>query len=149
MSEQIVDAEVVEGGRTPIKGLVFDRHGGRWRIETRDRKRVYFYRAVMEAHLGRELEPTEQVHHLNGDSSDDRIENLELIDPSAHGALHARQSWDDRKANWEYPWSEHFAVCLICWKTDRPHVGNGLCSRCSSRVRNRARRLRKKVFGDI
>lgn len=39
---------------------------------------VFQHRYVMEQHLGRYLVEGESVHHLNGDRSDNRLENLEL-----------------------------------------------------------------------
>lgn len=40
---------------------------------------VLEHRVVMETHMGRILLPNEVVHHINGNTSDNRVENLMLF----------------------------------------------------------------------
>lgn len=44
--------------------------------------------AVMEKALGRELQKGEVVHHINGDKTDNEINNLFLCTRKEHGTLH-------------------------------------------------------------
>lgn len=42
---------------------------------------------VMEEHIGRFLQPEEEVHHINGDKTDDAIGNLSLVTHAEHRRL--------------------------------------------------------------
>ncbi len=55
------------------------------------------HRLVMEALLGRYLEPGEVVHHRNGIHDDNRPENLEVF---ASNADHLRHELTGRVPNW-------------------------------------------------
>lgn len=74
---------------------------GYWEISNRCSSRkdgyIKIHRLVMEQHIGRKLrwygsddERSEVVHHINGDKTDNRIENLMIVSPSEHSRLH----WD-------------------------------------------------------
>lgn len=46
------------------------------------------HRAIMQDHLGRKLKRKEVVHHINGNTHDNRIENLEVMSLSKHSRMH-------------------------------------------------------------
>lgn len=61
-------------------GYVMERHQGKW---------VRQHRLVMERFLKRPLLRVEVVHHKNGEKTDNRLENLELMTPADHTRKHA------------------------------------------------------------
>ena len=81
-------------GTTPWnKGLGHgwtDKRGYRWiYVEENGRRRAKReHRHVMEAVIGRRLAPEEVVHHINGIKSDNRPENLEIVEWGVHTAEH-------------------------------------------------------------
>jgi hypothetical protein len=54
---------------------------------------VYRYRLNIEKFLGRYLKPGEFVHHVNGNQSDDRLENLKVMSRVEHSKMTALEKW--------------------------------------------------------
>jgi len=57
------------------------------------------HRLVMEKYIKRKLSKKEYVHHKNGNTQDNRIENLEIKTPSEHANIHCPKTGKEVKCN--------------------------------------------------
>jgi len=77
-------SEARRGHKTPPAEMK-----SKYRAIQRNGVTVLEHRWVMEQHLGRKLETWEQVHHINHNRFDNRIENLMVVTQEEHALLHS------------------------------------------------------------
>lgn len=124
-------------------------------------RHVRQHRHLMAQAIGRPLLPTEVVHHINGNKSDNRLENLELCSSQSEHLLHGHATMNRKRKN---PPPKRFCHCglpykshglcathyaalrrrragmqqqivrLVCW-CGKPHVARGLCDRHYSQAK--------------
>lgn len=77
---------------------------GYWIITVRDVKgykgfrKVRLHRYIIEQVLGRRLTIDEDIHHINGIKTDNRLENLEIINHGEHTKLHSHlKKWKEKQ----------------------------------------------------
>ncbi len=69
---------------------VWTKKGG-YKIFQTQRTKIAVHRLLLGNHLGRPLRTDEIVHHITGIKSDNRIENLQIMNRSDHAKIHFPQ----------------------------------------------------------
>lgn len=111
-------------------------------------KRTYAlrYRLVAAAMLGRSLRADEVVHHLNGDPTDDRPENLMVLTQADHARGHIAERRDPATGRMlptgapAVPAPDRRKSCVVCGQLFEPHPRHRVRQRCCGSACAMARR---------
>ena len=113
-------------------------------IEEGKRKLLLAHRVIMEEYLGRELTKDELVHHKDGDTLNNSIENLEVVSRSEHMNMHIPENVRKLREGLD---AQNLAYCHRCLQflpKDQFHKHkvnwNGLrsvCKKCRQKAKNK------------
>ncbi|MDD5064961.1 MAG: HNH endonuclease [Phycisphaerae bacterium] len=103
-----------------------------YRIIYNGKRKILEHRYIVEKHMGRKLKNYEIVHHINGNKTDNRVENLKIVTRSTHQKEHA-ESVSER-------------ACIICGKEySKPSYTSisqwKIRKTCSAKCRNKLHSL--------
>jgi len=103
---------------------------------------VYEHRAVMENYLNRILRDDEIVHHINGNKTDNRLENLQLMTANEHSQYHGEQ----RKKTMVMLKCPYCGKMFVKEKTETHLSKKGIATFCSRRCNGKFQRY-KQLYG--
>lgn len=90
-----------------------------WLIKTKPTGRwEYEHRVITKAPKGL------HVHHINGDTLDNRLENLIVLTSKEHQETHLGLFGK---------WSKLYSCCVDCGTSEKRHLSHGLCTTCYQR----------------
>ncbi len=78
-------------------GDIWNEHGRLWIKYEKGRQR--YHRYLMEKNIGRKLLSKEIVHHIDGDTMNNDLDNLKMMTQAEHFRLHQTGNHNKRRSN--------------------------------------------------